>query len=580
MSEAAAEETGREIWIEKYRPQSLGDVVGHEAVTDRLQRYISQQDLPHLLFAGPAGTGKCVTGETPVLTNRGVERIENVVGDGDGFADPDGGLEVATFDEGDGFGFAEPSKVFGKRADELVRVSTRDGSEPTVTPEHRLLVVDGDGLSWTRAEQLQPGDRIARPLEAPLPEGDGRIEWIDALDGDRVFVHVTEEFAAKHGIPASQNNVGTKREVLEGVRAGRTDEQIADGTGTTEKTVREYRRRAADTDLDAVSTVCSLSYLRSLDASKETLHEHVERIQYVSPNNSRSRPVEPPRELTTELATLLGLALSEARIDRSRIKFYNIDETLLEAFSEAARETFGIEPKRGKQKDVPYRAIDNRTVVHYLRHCFAVLDDGGTVSSRIVRAPAEPRRAFLRAVFDAEGHVTENGILELTQKDESVVTLLSYLLAGEGVPARRKTERKAATNGTGERREYHTLYVSSASALSRFDERVGFTLPTNADRLAEDAARDVSPNHDTIPVQSAVSELCETLYLPKDDLLTGTLKSSNSHRKPSRRSNGWKPTSTESRHCRRRGPTGATGSSRYRSGATSARRRVSGRTGC
>ena len=58
MSEAAAEETGREIWIEKYRPQSLGDVVGHEAVTDRLQRYINQQDLPHLLFAGPAGTGK------------------------------------------------------------------------------------------------------------------------------------------------------------------------------------------------------------------------------------------------------------------------------------------------------------------------------------------------------------------------------------------------------------------------------------------------------------------------------------------------------------------------------------------
>ncbi|PSQ34912.1 Replication factor C small subunit, partial [Halobacteriales archaeon QS_9_70_65] len=271
MSEAAAEETGREIWIEKYRPQSLGDVVGHEAVTDRLQRYISQQDLPHLLFAGPAGTGKCVTGETPVLTNRGVERIESVVGDGDGFADPDGGLEVATFDEGGGFGFVEPSKVFGRRADELVRVSTRDGDEPTVTPEHRLLVVDGDGLSWTRAEQLRPGDRIARPLETPLPEGDGRIEWLDALDGDRVFVHVTEEFAARHGIPASQNNVGTKREVLEGVRTGRTDEQIADRTGTPEKTVHEYRRRAADTDLDAVSTVCSLSYLRSLDASKETL---------------------------------------------------------------------------------------------------------------------------------------------------------------------------------------------------------------------------------------------------------------------------------------------------------------------
>ena len=58
MSEAAADEVGREIWIEKYRPRTLEDVVGHEAITERLQRYINQQDLPHLLFAGPAGTGK------------------------------------------------------------------------------------------------------------------------------------------------------------------------------------------------------------------------------------------------------------------------------------------------------------------------------------------------------------------------------------------------------------------------------------------------------------------------------------------------------------------------------------------
>jgi len=58
MSEAAAERTGREIWIEKYRPQRLEEVVGHDAITERLRRYINQQDLPHLLFAGPAGTGK------------------------------------------------------------------------------------------------------------------------------------------------------------------------------------------------------------------------------------------------------------------------------------------------------------------------------------------------------------------------------------------------------------------------------------------------------------------------------------------------------------------------------------------
>jgi replication factor C small subunit len=47
-----------EIWVEKYRPQSLGDVIGQEDITHRLQAYVATRNLPHLLFAGPPGTGK------------------------------------------------------------------------------------------------------------------------------------------------------------------------------------------------------------------------------------------------------------------------------------------------------------------------------------------------------------------------------------------------------------------------------------------------------------------------------------------------------------------------------------------
>ncbi|MFB6127155.1 MAG: replication factor C small subunit [Halolamina sp.] len=49
---------GREIWIEKYRPQTLDEISGHEDIVERLQSYIAQDDLPHLLFSGPAGVGK------------------------------------------------------------------------------------------------------------------------------------------------------------------------------------------------------------------------------------------------------------------------------------------------------------------------------------------------------------------------------------------------------------------------------------------------------------------------------------------------------------------------------------------
>jgi len=48
----------REIWTEKYRPRKLSDVVGQVEVVERLQAYVESDNLPHLLFAGPAGTGK------------------------------------------------------------------------------------------------------------------------------------------------------------------------------------------------------------------------------------------------------------------------------------------------------------------------------------------------------------------------------------------------------------------------------------------------------------------------------------------------------------------------------------------
>jgi len=46
------------IWIEKYRPKKLIEVVGHPEITERLSAYAKAKNIPHLLFAGPAGTGK------------------------------------------------------------------------------------------------------------------------------------------------------------------------------------------------------------------------------------------------------------------------------------------------------------------------------------------------------------------------------------------------------------------------------------------------------------------------------------------------------------------------------------------
>ena len=47
-----------DVWVEKYRPKSLDEVVGQKEIVERLKSYVKSKSMPHLLFAGPAGTGK------------------------------------------------------------------------------------------------------------------------------------------------------------------------------------------------------------------------------------------------------------------------------------------------------------------------------------------------------------------------------------------------------------------------------------------------------------------------------------------------------------------------------------------
>jgi len=46
------------LWAEKYRPRSLKDIVNQEEIVKRLLKFVEERNMPHLLFAGPPGTGK------------------------------------------------------------------------------------------------------------------------------------------------------------------------------------------------------------------------------------------------------------------------------------------------------------------------------------------------------------------------------------------------------------------------------------------------------------------------------------------------------------------------------------------
>jgi replication factor C small subunit len=48
------------LWIEKYRPETLMDILGQDPVVHHLANFADSKTLPHLLLTGPHGSGKSV----------------------------------------------------------------------------------------------------------------------------------------------------------------------------------------------------------------------------------------------------------------------------------------------------------------------------------------------------------------------------------------------------------------------------------------------------------------------------------------------------------------------------------------
>jgi len=464
MSEGS--QPGRDqVWIEKYRPERLADVVGQDRIIERLEGYVEQGEVPHLLFAGPAGVGKCTTGETPILTTEGVRRIEDVVGDVDGFGTPPTDLEVATLSEEGEFTFVEPSHVFSKRTDRIAAIETRAGGTHSVTPEHRLLVIDEDGLDWRPAAALEAGDRIARPMTTPTPTVEESLTWLEELDGDRFQVVVDQAFGTAHDLPATE-------------RTGATT-----STGVT----------------------VPLTALQQLSVPSTAVVDHVQGLRSV---DDTAAWITVPEAVTPALAEFLAWVVSDASVDGGHIRFATDATRIADRFERLATDLFDVESER---LDGSVVRIESPTLTEFLTSGVGVLAPDA-IGATLVSAPEPARRAFLRTVFDAAGTVSADGVVEVTQ-DADLVTLLAYLLTSVGIPSQ---QHPAAADGVT------TLSIAGPRQLTRFRDRVGFSVEAKAERLADATATAGTSTPDTIPVQAVVGDLCAALGLDPSEHLPDT----------------------------------------------------------
>ncbi len=154
-------------WVEKYRPKTLDEIVGQDEIVKRLKKYVEKKSMPHLLFSGPPGVGKCLTGDTKVIINGEIKKIGEVVeeiSNGKFGATLTNNLKVLGIDEYGKIREFNVQYVYKDKTNTLIKIKTKMGRELKVTTYHPLLINNKNGeIKWEKAENLKVGDKLAVP---------------------------------------------------------------------------------------------------------------------------------------------------------------------------------------------------------------------------------------------------------------------------------------------------------------------------------------------------------------------------------------------------------------------------------
>lgn len=364
---------------------------------------------------GPFGSGKCVTGDTPILlsdgrlrTMREVYELNKASGKhvAQGFeewtilADP-AQLPLFSFNGGH-LKEKYADVVYKGKTGGLCRIKTRTGRTVKVTPIHKLLTVTPDlVVKEVESGSLKVGDYLIAPRKANV---EGRIVDINAstiFDDEQVY---DPEIVA--AIPR----------MIEELNLSKIE--LAEEFGVYYSEIKDYVSGRQNP---------TVSFVRQL-LEKCGKNLRITRIR----GQRDSTTVKIP-QFNREFAEFLGYVFCHGDLKPRSVLLHSDDETVSNRFDELLRSLFGLNAKRGFCNTVKCNTVHNSVLVTVLEHLM------GRDAQRSMRCPDVIMQsddscveAFVGACFVCSGYAGENS-LKISTSSKDVQAGLSYLLLRLGI---------------------------------------------------------------------------------------------------------------------------------------------------
>ncbi len=433
---------------------------------------------------GGFGTGKCVTGDTPVLLADGdtipihdlykrfLRRGEFIEQDSENetllrLKTP---LRILSFD-GTKYVPAKATHIYRGNTPTIVKITTRTGRTVNVTPVHKLFRFNGEIIEEVESQQLNVGDYLVVPRKLNVP---GQIPQFDPYEID-LSLRVADSKAIQQ-----------MQELIQDLQEQMTLKALSGKLKISYDVLIAYKIGRNNPTLKFLDDLVKF-------AGKQRIPVTLVKAE------RGSEPFCIPNKLTKELAEWLGLFVADGHFKGKYqgIYLYNSSPQILDRFKELSLIIFDSEPiiDQDSPNRTPYAYIRNTAFKKFLLS-LGLPEYNKTATVRVPtcirKAPEDYFVHFLAGYIAGDGHFSKYS-LQLGTISPQLHSDVGYLLTRLGLIYRARPKNNSfiiEING------------KFAEVISKQLKAKGVYPYTKIQRLHEYAAQEIVHfiGLDTVPV--------------------------------------------------------------------------------